>query len=299
MEPRLGRGLGSLLSQTPTGSGDSAGQKLPLDQIRPNPYQPRERFDPQGLEELESSIRQHGVIQPIAVRRSEKGYQIISGERRWRAAQGAGLSAIPAVIREDVDDEQMLELAMVENLQRRDLDPIERARGYQQMQERLSLTQEAVAQRVGLRRSTVANHLRLLELPDPIQEALVHGLISMGHARALLGLNDPTEQLGLAESIARDGLSVRDVELRVRESTRGERSASGAAAGKDSKAKSPTSKPGSEPWVKTLQDRLQASLGTAVELHHQGDYKGRIEIRFFDQEDLERLLQQLAPKSEL
>jgi ParB family chromosome partitioning protein len=296
MEPRLGRGLGSLLSQTPTGSGGSAGQQLPLDQIRPNPYQPRERFDPQGLEELESSIRQHGVIQPIAVRRSQEGYQIISGERRWRAAQAAGLTAIPAVIRENVEDEQMLELALVENLQRRDLDPIERARGYQQMQERLSLTQEAVAQRVGLRRSTVTNHLRLLELPDPIQEALVHGLISMGHARALLGMGDPTEQLTLTEAIARDGLSVRDVELRVREATRGDRKSPTAL---ESKPKSQGSKPGAEPWVKTLQERLQSALGTSVELHHQGGYKGSIQIRFFDQADLERLLQQLAPKSEL
>lgn len=295
MERRLGRGLGSLLSQNPAEGSGSTGQELPLDQIKPNPYQPRERFDPQGLEELESSIRQHGVIQPIAVRASRDGYQIISGERRWRAAQAAGLSAIPAVIRESVDDDQMLELAMVENLQRRDLDPIERARGYQQMQERLGLTQESVAERVGLRRSTVTNHLRLLELPDPIQEALVHGLISMGHARALLGLEDPTEQLGLAEAISRDGLSVRDVELRVRESVRGNRPVPSPTA----KDQSKTAKPKNEAWVRTLQERIQTSLGAPIELRHEGDYKGKIEIRFFDQADLERLLQQLAPKSEL
>ncbi|MBM3988030.1 MAG: ParB/RepB/Spo0J family partition protein, partial [Planctomycetes bacterium] len=196
MERRLGKGLSSLLGGRVEGA---TSQELALALIDPNPFQPRVTMDPAGLEELRDSISNHGILQPIVVRKLDGRYQIISGERRWRAARLAGLERIPAVLREVVSDNEMLELALVENVQRRDLDPLERARGFKALMEGLGITQEAVAIKVGLKRATVANHMRLLELPEKVQQAVGKGLLSMGHARALLGLSTPEQIEGLME----------------------------------------------------------------------------------------------------
>lgn len=315
MEKRLGRGLGSLLGNTkPAAAPPSApaaeeprrvrleGRDLVgLDEIRPNPYQPRQVFDPGGLQELRASIQNHGVLQPIVVRPSDDGYEIVSGERRWRAARMAGLDAIPVVIREGVGDDEMLELAMVENLQRRDLDPIERARGYQQMAERLGLTQDQVARRVGLQRSTIANHIRLLELDEPIQSALSAGRLSMGHARALLSVEDGMERLELARDIERDGLSVRDVERRTRgESASNEASKSAASVPDRSDDEPPRSV---EPWAKGLEERIKLATGTKVEIRNRatpgGGMEGQVVLHYYDRSQLEGLIERLAPDAKL
>ncbi len=294
MERRLGRGLGSLIAQ-PAAAPKEGPTEIPLDQIQPNRYQPRVVFDEEGLEELQASIQNHGVLQPIVVRplRTDDGttrYELISGERRCRASRLAGKTSIPAVLRPDVRDEEMLELALVENVQRRDLDPIERAQGYRQMVDALQLTQDQVAERVGLRRSTVTNHLRLLELPQPVQEGIGKGLVSMGHARALLGLQGEPEILGMFQAAVREGLSVREVEKRVRATRDG--------ASSDPKPKSTSSKE-APAWVGAQEERLRQSLGTKVRIQNGSDYRGQIVIEYFDQSGLEALLTQLAPKASL
>ena len=290
MERRLGRGLGSLLSKPDQAKPE--GSEIEIALIRPNAQQPRRVFDEQGLEELRSSIEQHGVLQPIVVRVAEKGpdgstFELISGERRLRASKLAGKSSIPAVVREAVPDGEMLELAMVENLQRRDLDPIERALGFKQMIKSLDLTQEEVASRVGLKRSTIANHLRLLDLGDGIQAALALGKISMGHARALLGMRDREEQKALMELVLLDDLSVRATEALVREQNQG-----GAVI-----PRAPKTAP--LPWVKEVEGRLRSSLGTKVKLRNGEHYRGQIVVEYYDQAGLDALLNQLAPKRTL
>mgnify|MGYP000458431370 CR=1 FL=1 len=314
MERRLGRGLGSLLSDR-----DSAKESRPssteidVTLVKPNPFQPRRYFDPEGIDELAESLKTHGLLQPIVVRQVGSIFELIAGERRLRAAQKIGLQRLPAVVRFDVPDEQMLELALVENVQRRDLDPIERAIGYKQLLDRLALTQDEVAQRVGLKRSTVANHLRLLDLPAPVQEALGRNQITMGHARALLGLASATERVDLAVRIAEEGLSVREVERLVREITHPTAiDDSPAATIPDNLAATTVDEDGSEAkiggklptvdvptWVAGLQDRLQEALGTRVELRTRPGFTGQIVVHYFDREDLERLLEQLAPSQTL
>jgi ParB family chromosome partitioning protein len=291
MERRLGRGLGSLLGNSSVLEDQKRAQDLPLEVIRPNPFQPRKTFDPAALEELADSIRRHGILQPIVVRPVSDGeaqYEIVAGERRWRASRIAGLSVVPAVVRE-LRDEQMLELALVENVQRKDLDAIERATGYQQMIRALKITQEQVAEKVGLQRATVANHLRLLELPPAAQEAVRRDLISMGHARALLGISDPTGVLALVERIAREDLSVREVERIVRESGR-------KKAGTSAVLTPPQASP---PWVRELEERMRQRLGTKVQLRNNPGYRGQIVIEYFNRTDLDRLCQVLAPRDEL
>ncbi len=288
MERRLGRGLGSLLSKAAPQEG---AQELELRLIRPNPHQPRKTFDPAGLEELKSSIREHGVLQPIVVRRREEGFEIIAGERRWRASRLAGRDTIPAVVRDDVTDQQMLELALVENVQRTDLDPIEKAKGFRALQVELGLSQDQVAERVGLQRATVANHMRLLELPAPVQEAVTRGLITMGHARALLALREAPAQLRLLERIAREDLSVRAVEGLVKAPA-----AAPAEPGSLVSEAPPAEEP---PWTRELQRRLQQALGTRVRLSADANCRGQIAIDFYERADLERLLRILAPAGEL
>jgi len=301
LERRLGRGLGSLLGGSTADlpaeapAPEAAEAELAVLEIRPNPHQPRETFDPEGLEELRDSIRAHGVLQPIVVRRAADGYELIAGERRWRAARLAGLERIPATVK-DASDEVMLELALVENVQRRDLDSIEKARGYRNMMEQLGLTQEEVADKVGLKRSTVANHLRLLDLPEDIQGAIVRGLITMGHARALLSLEAESKQAELLGTIVREGLSVRQTEARVR----GGKAPQGASGGGSAAAK-PAEEPAEAatqelPWVTDLQRRMQIHLGTKVQLQNREGYKGKIVIDYYGREDLERLLEFLAPR---
>ncbi|MEZ5977501.1 MAG: ParB/RepB/Spo0J family partition protein [Planctomycetota bacterium] len=329
VERRLGRGLGSLLGrpQSPSASGAAlepatsdasrgTGESGPipaeiaLDEIRPNPFQPRSVFDPEGLQELRASIQNHGVLQPIVLRRSGDGYEIVSGERRWRASRMAGLAAIPAVVRDAVSDDQMLELALVENLQRRDLDPMERARGYRSLQERLGLTQDEVARRVGLQRATVANHVRLLELEEPIQALLAAGRLSMGHARALLGEPESARRIEIARAIEREGLSVREVERLVRdgrEATSPVELTPASAPGGGSKA---TQGEGdddppraSEPWARGLEERLKQALGTRVEIRNrtdaQGAISGQVVLNYYDRRQLEALCERLAPSRAL
>jgi ParB family transcriptional regulator, chromosome partitioning protein len=291
MERRLGRGLGSLLGGPEPTAAAGGASELEIDQIQPNPYQPRKSMDPTALAELRDSIRIHGVLQPVVVRRKGERYELVAGERRWRAARMAGLTRIPASIRENVAEHEMLELALVENLQRQDLDPIERARGYRSMMERLAITQESVAGKVGLNRATVANHLRLLELPSKIQEAVSKGLLTMGHARAMLGIESQQKLEDLLEQIVREDLSVRDVERSVR-SARPPR-LQGSADRESASRRRPS-------WAVELERRLREALGTKVTIECGPDgAKGRIQIEFFSQGELDRVCEKLAPRSRL
>lgn len=300
MERRLGRGLGSLLGgggiEPNEGQGLGGVSTVALIEIRPNAVQPRMAFDAEGLQELRDSIRKHGVLQPVVLRKVEDGYELIAGERRWRAARLAGLDEIPAVVRPNVADEDMLELALVENVQRRDLNALEKARGYRQMVDQLALTQEEVAAKVGLKRATIANHIRLLDLPAPVQEGVAEGLISMGHARALLGVEGDSERIALMESIVREGLSVRQVESVVQGKRPGAESQQGTPRGA---AREMDEAVQEEPWVTDLQRRMQIHLGTKVSLLNRDGYKGKIVLEYYDRKDLDRLVKLLAPREEL
>lgn len=284
----LGRGLGALLSdsdavQQTTPSTDEKQdsiQEIPVSAIEPNPFQPRKDFDPEALQELAESIKVQGIIQPITVRRLEAGkYQIISGERRWQASQLAGLSTIPAYVR-TADDQQMLELALIENIQRQDLNPIEIALSYQRLITECGLKQEELGDRVGKKRSTVTNYLRLLKLPPDIQAGLRDGLLSMGHARALVALEDPAQQLFIYKKIISEKLSVRQVEQLVQ-----------AVQKKSPRAP----KPGNRelaPELKQLQQRLSSHFGTKIQIKTgKSPDKGEIKIPFTSIDELNRLLE--------
>ena len=274
-KPGLGRGLGALLSSTPT--EEETLVELALDQIEANPNQPRKSFDDEALTELAASIRSSGVIQPIIVRRSGAGYQLIAGERRWRAARRAGLERVPAIIRE-ATDAQTLELALIENLLRQDLNPMEEAEAYQKLLAQFGWTQEELAQRVGKDRSSIANGLRLLRLPEPIQADLRGGRLTMGHARALLALADVADQLRLREEILAHSWSVRATEDSIR--------ATDEAMG----TRRLTGKPGRRRSAEltALEDRLQRALMTRVRITGT-DKRGKIEVVYANAEELERL----------
>ena len=276
----LGRGLAALIPQRgPTTNGSI---EIALSRIRENPRQPRLRIDDDALAALAESIRQHGVIQPVLVTETIDGYQLVAGERRVRAARLAGLDHIPAVVRQLADREQ-LELALVENLQREDLDPIEAARAYRQLMDDFAFTQEELATRVGRARSTVANTLRLLELNSAVQDAVVAGAITEGHARAIGGL--PTEtQAHVVSAVIEDDLSVRQTEELVRR-LREPRPISAEAAG--------TTKPEADPDVERVEEDLRRSLGTKVRLTRTRR-GGRITIEYYGDEELARLYQRLT-----
>ncbi len=248
--------------------------EVDIDRVRPNPRQPREHFDEEALERMAASLRERGMLQPLVVRHEGDRFQLIAGERRWRAAQRAGWHRVPVIVREATTLEA-LELALIENVQREDLNPLEEARAYDFLATEAGLTQEEVAERVGRERSTVANYLRLLNLPERVQELLVDGQLSMGHARALLGLPDKGAQVRLGEAIAKQGLSVRQAESRVR-AARSEKGRGGGAQDPDTVA---------------AQERLSRALGTAVKIY--GQERGRIEIRFASLQELNRLYEQL------
>jgi len=290
MERRLGRGLGSLLGQSNELDDRKEPTELSIESIRPNPFQPRRHFDEGGLSELAESLKTHGVLQPVVVRDSPMGFELIAGERRWRAARIAGLTRLPALIRSRVSDNDMLELALVENVQREDLNAIERAQGFRAMIQSLSLTQEQVAERVGIHRASVANHLRLLELPGPVQEAVSKGLLSMGHAKAILVLAGSQAQLEAMERAVREGLSVRQLESLGRE----HKPTTDTASRASTKSITPH-----QPWIAQLEGRLRESLGTRVSIQNSRNYKGRIVIEYFDRAGLERLCRTLAPVREL
>lgn len=285
MERRLGRGLGALLGDSTVVEDKKGSLELSIQAIRPNPHQPRKSFDDVALRELADSLTRHGFLQPVVVRLSGSGYELIAGERRWRAAKLAGLERIPALVREGVTDDQMLELALVENVQREDLDAIERALGFRAMVVTLGLTQEEVAKKVGLQRATVANQLRLLDLPSDVQVALSRGLISMGHARALLAIGSRELQLDALARISREGLSVRQVEAMAR-STPG--SGSGTRSGG-------TTLVPRKSWVSDLESRLREHLGTKVTIRNGKGYRGQIVIEYFDRPTLERVCESISP----
>jgi ParB family chromosome partitioning protein len=285
----LGRGLSALLdtsSENPTSLPDPQGLitlagtviSLPVEQIEPNPFQPRSTLDEGSLKELAESIKQHGVIQPITVRKmSYDRYQLISGERRWRAARLAGLDYLPAYIRV-ANDESMLEMAIVENIQREDLNPIEIAMGFQRLIEEVHLTVEQLAERVGKDRSTVANFLRLLKLPPLIQAALRDRKITMGHARAIINISDPAEQMKIFHEIMKGKYTVRDVEAVVRSHRK--------------KTSSKMTLPLS-PEYRSLSQRLSSHFETPVEIHPKANGSGCITIRYFSVDDLNRILEML------
>lgn len=307
---RLGRGLEALIAKAPTRapSGAEAGVRtagdalppdeaaspyrtLPLAKIRPNPLQPRKEFREEELADLEASLRVSGLLQPITVRPAPRGdaFELIAGERRFRAAQRLGWTEIPAVVR-DVDDKLLLSLAMVENLQRADLNPIEEAEGYDQMIRDFSLTQQEVADIVGKDRSTVANTLRLLALPASVRRLVWDGALTVGHARALLGLGDSGQMADLAREVVAQGLSVREVEQRVREQAKPRRESRGTSGGTDARSAE----------VRALEERLRRHLGTDARIVQAGKSpKGELRIPFYSVEDFERLLELiLGPESE-
>jgi ParB family chromosome partitioning protein len=286
MDRRLGKGLSSLLGNVVE---EAAAREIDIASVSPNPFQPRKSMDPGGLEELRDSIANHGVMQPIMVRRHGSGYQLVAGERRWRAARLAGLERIPAVVREDLSDQDMLELALVENVQRRDLDPIERGRGFKALMDTLGVTQEVVAGKVGLKRATVANHLRLLDLPDRVQDAVAKGLIQMGHARALLGLTKPQDIDTALEACVRSDLSVRDVEQLVRDKN-------AAPAGEAQVAPAAVQ---TASWVRGAERRLEEALGVPVTIRVDAQGKGEVRLRFATKDVAHRLLERLAPAAEV
>lgn len=276
----LGKGLGALIPGIdPTERGRQGVVELEIGQIKPNPDQPRKEFDEVRLEELALSIKEHGIVQPVIVRKVGDGYELVAGERRWRAAQLAGLTKVPALVREFTEAERM-EIALIENLQREDLNPLEEAEAYRALMDAFGLTQEALAKRLGRSRSQVANTLRLLQLPDRVQEEIRAGRLSMGHAKVLGGVEDPAELVALAEKVVSEGLSVRELEELLRPRERRERPRAKA------RAKLP-------PDLAAVERRLREQLGTPVKLHWSGD-RGRVEITFFGEEGLNRLLEALG-----
>ena len=288
----LGRGLNALIPKAPTKEvsirrdeiGTDTGEvgimaRIGIDQIRPNPFQPRMEFDPESLAELTKSIVEKGVIQPITVRRVEGGYQLVTGERRLRAAQSAGLTEIPTYIIAVESDEEMLELALIENIQRETLNPIEISHAYKRLIDECHLTQEEVADKVGKDRTTVANFIRLLKLPIEIQVGLRKNQITMGHARALINVSSESMQLRLYHKIVESGISVRKIEQLAK------------ATGKSSE--SHTKKSGTREVstnVQSLEEKLRQALGTKVMVREKNGGRGEIVIEFYSLDDLDRLL---------
>ena len=279
----LGKGLGALLGDAALQNQEGGSVSLPIAQVEPGLKQPRKRFDPETLADLAESIRTHGIIQPLTVRRLGSGYyQIIAGERRWRAAKLAGLSEVPAVIIE-ADDRKVMELGLIENLQREDLNPMEEALGYQALVQEYGLTQEEAAQQVGKSRPAVANALRLLALPDAIRALLEEGKLSAGHGRALLTVPDSTLQKKLAQKVVQEGLSVRQTEAMAKRLAQAGAEAEEAAA----KAADP---------MKLYRDAAAKELsqrwGRKVSIT-KGPKKGKVEFEFYNDEDLTELLDKL------
>lgn len=283
----LGKGLGALISvraPTPVPSTSERGervQQVGLSEIVPSPLQPRKEFSRDALDELVESIRQHGIIQPLVVRQVNGKRELIAGERRWRAAQQLGLAEVPVIMR-DATDLEVLELSLIENLQRADLNPIEEAHAYARLANEFGMRQEEIAQKVGRSRAAVANSMRLLELHPQVQAWVTQGLLSVGHAKVLLGLKHHDEQLAVAETVLRRSATVRGTERLVARQLGGLRP-----------RRKRRSQPPSSAAVADLQQRLQEHLGTRVTLHHS-DNGGRLEIEYYSDDDLQRVISALG-----
>jgi ParB family transcriptional regulator, chromosome partitioning protein len=303
-KPALGRGLGALLGGTlgvpkptapeqPATSTESTATpgervvRVPLERIRPSPFQPRKEFAPEALNELTESIKAQGIIQPLLVRERGEHYELIAGERRWRAAQLLGLAEAPVIIRQ-ADDTAVLEIALIENLQRENLNPMEEAQGYAELMSRFNLRQEDVATKVGKSRAWVANALRLLKLPGEVQGFVREGRLSVGHAKVILALEQPREQSLAAERVLKDSLSVRATEDFVAKMQQKQPIIIPDASGGTKKSAAPN-----DAHVQDLENRLRERLGTKVQLKYKNG-KGALDIRFFSDEELERLLQILG-----
>jgi ParB family chromosome partitioning protein len=287
--PALGRGLGALIptaapprppapAATPAAQVPARPHELDIDRLAPNPRQPRTHIEEQGLEDLAQSIRSNGVLQPILVRPSGDVFEIVAGERRWRAAQRAGLLKVPVVVR-DVPDGSLLQVALIENIQREDLNPVGEAQAYRRLSEELQMSQEAIASAVGKDRATVANYVRLLRLPVEVRNDLASAALTMGHARALLALGDEVSQRTLAREVVSRGLSVRETEALVRRQTT------------PSDPVAPAPPP--DPNTRAAEDELKLALGTRARIVRKGR-GGRIEIDFTSEDELQRLFEQLT-----
>lgn len=292
---RLGRGLDALLRGGPSRENETRDQytglkSLKISSIRNNPYQPRKRFTPSDLQELQDSIKTNGLLQPITVRKAANGdgYELIAGERRLRASTNLGWKEIPALIR-DVDDKALLTYALIENLQRADLDPVEEAEGYQQLVHEFGLTQQEVAEIVGKDRTTVANSLRVLNLPPAVRDMLREGKLTIGHAKPLLGLDKPEKMIALAREIVARNLTVRDVERRLKSDT---------PSRKKSVHKLATLGSSGGAQLKATEGMLRKRLQTDVELSRKDGGAGSISIRFYSDDDLERILELMGIKLE-
>ena len=277
--PALGRGLSALIPDSPVPAAPAGERSLDLDidLLRPNKYQPRTHVDDERIEELSRSIRSNGIIQPIVVRQVENGYEIIAGERRWRAAQRAGLMKVPAVVRE-IPEDRLLAVALIENIQRENLNPIEEAVAYRRLSDEFHLTQEQIADAVGKDRSSIANYVRLLRLPQDVRASVSSNALSMGHARALLALADEAAQLRVAREVLSRNLSVRETEALVKK-----------AATPDA----PKPEKTVDVHTRAAEDKLRLSLGTRVRINRKGK-GGRIEIEFGTENELQRIYELLT-----
>ena len=272
----LGKGLQALISSEALGEEGEAIRNIALSKIKSNRYQPRKSFNEESLNELAESIKKHGVIQPIVVKAEGGNFEVIVGERRLRAAKIAGFSEIPAVVKEYRDDE-LLEIALIENIQREDLNPIEEAMAYKMILERQNITQEELSKRVGKSRSYIANMVRLLELPEDVKEGVSRGTISVGQAKALLGIKDQSKLLEMYRRIEKEGMSVREVEHAVRKNV---------SRGTFQSQKK-------EPFIEDFENRLREKLGTKVVINYKNG-RGWINIEFYSNEDLERIIEYLG-----
>lgn len=271
---RLGKGLNALIPELPQ-MEDQSIQEISVNDIAPNRNQPRQQFDAEKMEQLSKSISKHGVVQPIAVRRIDRGYEIVAGERRWRAARMAGLKTVPAVVME-LDERQVMEIALVENLQREDLNPIEEAEAYKTLMEEFNLTQEEISAAIGKSRPAIANTLRLLSLSEDIQRLVRTNMLTAGHARALIALGEE-DRGAVVDRILKEELSVRETEKLIGSMVEGRKRK--AARIKEKK-----------PWLMDMEEQIGEILGTKVQII-QGRKKGKIEIEYYSPEDLERILE--------
>ncbi|TRM11050.1 ParB/RepB/Spo0J family partition protein [Lentibacillus cibarius] len=270
----LGKGINAFFPQDVEEKDDDVIQEIPVNECRPNPYQPRKTFHADAITELKDSIIEYGIVQPLILRKSIKGYEIVVGERRFRAAKEAGLETLPAVVK-DLSDEKMMEVALLENLQREDLTPIEEAHAYHNLMNELGVTQDELSKRLGKSRSHIANIVRLLSLPEKVVAHINNGELSMGHGRALLGLKDKEKTLPVADKILKEKLNVRQAEQLIVQLN-------------DQQQKKPE-KPKKDIFLQEQESILRDRLGTAVSIN-KGKRKGKIEIEFYSNEDLERIL---------